>query len=158
MKALVMYYSMGKRTEKAAGELAGYLEKKGHKATQESIIPKSGYSIITAYTLGCMQARRRSIVGLNPMKNNPSDFDIVAVLSPTWAFTCAPPAYSFVSGLPNARKGQKAIVITTNQGSPGDGPKALADVLEKKGYVIAASVTVSDSGKLSEILDKELKL
>ncbi len=158
MKALVAYYSLSGTTEKAAKELSGFLESKGHKATVEKIIPKKGYSKLSAYLIGCMQAMRKHTVELNPSNVNPADFGLIAVLSPTWAFTCAPPAYSFASSLPEARKGQKAIAITANDGTPGDGPKALAGVLGKKGYEVVASFTVSPKESLREIFEKEIRL
>ncbi|MFH1470507.1 MAG: hypothetical protein ABIF01_02055 [Candidatus Micrarchaeota archaeon] len=158
MKALIAYYSMTGTTEKVAKELGAFLESEGHEATLEAIVPKKGYSRLSAYTIGCMQARRRHLVELNPAKNNPSEFDIIAVLSPTWAFTFTPPAYSFISNLPKAKEGQKAIVITTNQGTPGDGPRALAETFMKKGYCIIGELTVTKNTGLTEIFAKEIKM
>jgi len=158
MKALIAYYSMTGTTEKAAKELGAFLEFGGHAATLEAIVPKNGYSRLSAYTIGCMQARRRHIVELDPVRYNSSEFDLIAVLSPTWAFTFSPPAYSFISNLPKAKEGQKAIVITTNRGTPGDGPRALGEALQKRGYEVLAEITVSKEGNLREELKAKLKL
>jgi flavorubredoxin len=150
MKCLIAYYSHSGTTEKAATARAAYLEEKGHFATVERISPKKDYSKLSAYALGCMQAQRKERIELLPVKNEPAKFDLIAVLSPTWAFTCAPPAHSFAASLPNARKGQKAVAITTHGGTPADSAKDLAKVLSGKGYEVIASFSVGMKGKFDE--------
>jgi hypothetical protein len=158
VKALVAYYSMTGSSEKAAKALAEHLESKGHKATIEQIIPKSGYSKIKAYTVGCVQALRKSTIELVPPKNNPSEFGIIAIITPTWAAACSPPAYSFAMSLLEAKKGQKAIAISINAGTPGTSASALADVFGKKGYSVLATITVPNVESLRSELEAKLKL
>jgi flavodoxin len=158
MNVLVAYYTMQGRSGKASEELAKYLSAKGYKTAIEKIVPKPDYSKLKAYIFGCMQAMRKQTIRLEPPKNNPASFDIIAVICPTWAFTCAPPGYSYISNLPEAKRGQKALAITINQGTPGDGPKALAGFFEKKGYGVLAAFTLQDPLKIGETLAKEAKL
>ena len=152
MKALVAYYSFSGTTEKAAKELSKFLESKGHSATVEKIIPRKGYSKLGAYILGGYQAIFKKKPRINAMKNKPAEFDLLAVLSPTWGSTCAPPVYSFVSALQPARKGQKAMAINTCGGTPGNVTKTVSQVLEGKGFKILAAFSIKEVGGLNERL------
>ncbi|MFH1448076.1 MAG: hypothetical protein ABIG39_04380 [Candidatus Micrarchaeota archaeon] len=158
MNTLVAYYSLTGTTEQAVEELTSYLNSKGHATTVEKIIPKSEYSTLKAYTIGCMQALGKRTVELNAFQNIVEDFDMLVVIGPTWAWTCSPPVYSFVSNLSGAREKQKAITISTYQSSAGNGPKALAGVLAGKGFEIMGSLGINELGKMKEIFEKELRL
>ncbi len=150
MKCLIAYYSLSGTTEKLAAALAAYLEEKGHFTAVEAIQPKKGYSRLSAYSIGCVQAIGKAKIELMPMRNELAKFDTIAVLSPTWAATCAPPAYAFASSLPNARKGQRAIVITAHGGMPGDGAICLKKELSSKGYDVFACFAVGAAEKFDE--------
>lgn len=154
MRALIAYYSFKGATEKAAELVSQYLSAKGYGTVLERIIPKKEYSTMTAYSLGRVQAKSRSIIELEPRRNDVSEFDLLVVMTPTWAWTCAPPAYSFVSKLPGANEKQKALAISTCQSSPGDGPAALAKVLSEKGFEVIGTLSIGNIEKANEELKK----
>jgi len=159
MKCLIAYYSLSGTTEKLATALAVYLEEKGHHVVIERIMPKKEYSALSAYALGCMQASTNKRIELLPMKNDVSKFDMLAVLSPTWAWRAAPPASSFVHSLKNAVKGQKAVAITTHGGNPAKGPEELAGALKERGFAVVSAFAVSGTGKFDpKIFEEKLKV
>ena len=158
MRILIAYYTFTGRTRKAAKELSDFFKSRGHETSLEEIVPKGGYSNLTAYLIGCPQALIGWKVGIKTIESKPQDFEVIVVLTPTWASTSAPPAYSFTRSLPEARTGQRGLAISTCQGSPGNSARKLADVLSSKGYDVITSFPIGDLGELKDVLERRIEL
>jgi len=162
MKVLIAYYSFTGKTAELAKVLHAYLKDGGHSVSVEEINPKKAYSSITAYTVGCYDAARKATPPIKPLKYNPTDFDCIVVLSPTWAWTYVPPVATYLSLLPTAKNGQLAISGST--GGSLVAYKHITQALKKKGYGIVGELAIKSypalpsSEELKKIFASSLRL
>ena len=114
-KALVLYYSWSNgNTERVAARLA---EATG--ADLERIRTVDPYP--EEYDETVEQGRREVEEGfepeLEPLEHDPSDYDVIAVGTPTWWYTMAPAVASLLSAQDLA--GKLVVPFMTNAGWPG---------------------------------------
>lgn len=112
MKTLVVYYSRTGNTRKVAEALAGKLGA-DIEELKEDINRRGFIGYLTAGRDGMLKRKTR----INPLSNNPSDYDLVLVGGPIWGFNLAPPLRTFLSEFKGKLK-QTAFFCT--MGGSGD--------------------------------------
>jgi flavodoxin len=133
-KVLVVYYSRGGKTEKAAIELA-----KGLNADVEKLVDYKNRNGILGYIFSGRDAATKRLTIIEPVKYNPLNYDLVVLATPTWASTMAPAIRTFI----HQRKGdvrQVAFLVTQAGGCTG---KIYKDMEESLGL---SSVAALDLG------------
>ena len=147
MKTLVVYYSLSGTTKYVANEFAKELN-----ATIEEIVSLKNYGQF-AHLIGSKDAFTKVEVPIKQMINNPTDFDLLIVLSPVWALTITPPVYSYLKNL--KRSNLKAIVCVTHQGMPGNALSDSSKVLAEKGYHVMETFALraTEKGAVKKVLD-----
>jgi len=151
MKILIAYFSFSGKTAKLANALAAFFNEKGHVVSIEEIVPEKKYSTLAAYTVGCRDAMQKKVIPIKPLKYNPAEFECIAVLSPTWAWTYVPPITTYISLLPQAKDGKLAIAGST--GGSAIACKHIASALEEKEYKIAGELWIKSFPKLPKDSD-----
>lgn len=111
MKTLVAYYSRTQNTEKVAK-----LIKEGFHADIEEIKPVKGYGGPVGYARGGFESAREKTPKLEESLNNPSEYDLIIIGTPVWAFTMASPVLTYLRE--NKDKFNKVAFFTT-AGSSG---------------------------------------
>lgn len=114
-KMLVVYYSWSNgNTKKIAEELAG--AKNADIEQIETVKPYEG-----SYNDVVDQGHREVLEGfkpdIKPLSRNLSDYDVIAVGTPTWWYTMAPAVKTFLEN--NDFSGKTVIPFMTNGGWPG---------------------------------------
>ena len=92
MKTLVVYYSRTQITKKVAERIASELN-----ADLEEIIDTKSRSGPLGYLISCYDALRGKTTILKPIKNDPSNYDLVIVGTPVWAGTMSTPILTYLS-------------------------------------------------------------
>ena len=114
-KMLVAYYSWSNgNTEKIAEQLAQSCNADLEKI--ETVVPyPSDYDATVA------QGQREVDEGFEPeiatLDHNPSDYDVIAIGTPTWWYTMAPAVSTFLSE--NDLSNKTVVAFQTNGGWPG---------------------------------------
>ena len=153
MKILIAYYSFTGNTAKLANALAAFLNEKGYAVSIEEVKPEKPYSKLAAYTVGCKDAMQKKAIPIKQIKYNPAEYNCIAVLSPTWAWTYVPPVTTYLSLLPEAKNGQLAIAGST--GGSAIACKQIASAMEKKGYAPVSELWIKSFPTLPK--EDELK-
>lgn len=91
MKSLVVFYSRTNITKKLAERIAGEID-----ADIEEIVSKVNYSGKIGYARGGKDAMTGKIVELEPLKYDPSEYDVVYLGAPVWASKAANPLISYL--------------------------------------------------------------
>lgn len=91
MSILVAYYSRTNVTKKLAEAIASEVN-----ADIEEIIPKVRYDGKIGFARGGKHAISEKIIDLEPLKFNPSDYDLVYLGVPVWAGKSANPMISYI--------------------------------------------------------------
>jgi len=106
------------------------------------VIPRKSYSSLTAYTLGCMRARREEQDLVDPETINVSAYDLIVVGTPVWAFKATPATNAAVAGL-RGSEGKKAVIFATCGGTPGETLPILKKALAGKGVTVVGEVLLT---------------
>ncbi len=144
MKILIAYYSLTGNTRNLAHAMRDHFlsKNKKDKIYLEEIEPLEKYNYLTAYSRGCREVVRKILPKIKKPKHDPKKFNLLAVLSPTWAWNSTPPVNTYLSLLPRAGKNQKAIAGMTHHSFSRFSrlvADTIADELRAKGYVVVAS-------------------
>ncbi|MFX0099336.1 MAG: flavodoxin family protein [Candidatus Hodarchaeota archaeon] len=125
MKPLIIYFSRTKTTKKLAEEIAKRLECK-----IEPIVTKKYDNGL----LGLLSAGYDTLVKtktkFEPMRNNPSAFDIVLIGTPVWVNTCSDPVRTFLSD--NKGRFNDVAFFCTYGRNVGVTFKEMSDLVGKK--------------------------
>lgn len=131
-KMLVIYYSWSNgNTKKIAEQLAA--EKNADLARITTVKPYEG-----SHSEVVDQGQREVEAGykpdINPLDKNLSDYDVIAVGTPTWWYTMAPAVKTFLED--SDFSGKTVIPFMTNGGWPGHVIKDMTAALEKNGATV----------------------
>jgi len=156
MKASVIYHSY-------SGITRGVAEKV-HEAVGGDITevkPANPYSKISAYTLGCMRARKGDCDEIVPQKIDVSDASVIVIGTPVWAFRATPAINAAVKALSGC-EGKPAVIFATCGGSEGDTIPVLKKALEEKGVKVEGEFVFDKNGvldpkKIESLSDAVLK-
>lgn len=120
------------------------------------VSPKTKYSTLTAYTLGCMRARNEECDPINPDTIDVSSSDLIVIGTPVWAWKATPPVNAAVAALTGCN-GKKAVIFATCGGKPGETLLLLKKKLEAKGVRVTgdfvfAKKDVEDPEKVNGLI------
>lgn len=130
MKRVVVYYSYSGNTRKVAKALIEFLQERGSAEQLEIISPSESESFFGQ----ARRAFRHTKAKIGPIKLDLSDYDLVCLGTPVWAFSPAPAMNTYLDkccGLEG-----KAIVLFTTYGSGLGNERCLnymQGILAKKG-------------------------
>ena len=132
MKAIIIYYSYSGNTKKVAGILCGSLKEKGQVET----ITLNALDESKNFFGQCARAFKHRRASIEPVENNLSQYDLICLGTPVWAFGPAPAMNTYLdqcSGL----EGKEVILFTTYGSGTGNERclNYMQDVLSKKGAV-----------------------
>ncbi|PWR76315.1 metalloregulator ArsR/SmtB family transcription factor [Methanospirillum stamsii] len=96
---------------------------------------KKKYGTFTAYTTGCISSRKEEPDPVTPESIDVSDYDLLVLGVPVWAWKPAPASYSIISGLIGC-EGKKVVICTTCCNNPGDCLPILRRSLEERGVTV----------------------
>jgi flavodoxin len=150
MKTCVIFYSYSGVTRGVAESLAASCG-----ADLIEVHAKNPYSKLTAYTVGCMRARRGDADPIDRETIDVSSYDLVIIGTPVWAFRAAPPVNAAIAGLSGC-SGKKAVLFATCGGKAGDTLQELKKTLINKGLCIMGDITftkkeLDDNRKTGEL-------
>jgi flavodoxin len=126
MKILVVYYSRSGTTKKLAQKLSVELN-----ADIEEIIDKKNRSGLIGWIFGGRDGMKRIPTDIDPIKNNPENYDVVLIGGPLWGFKGIAPA-SRTYLLQNKDKIKQVAFFMTRAGKVSSDP-ALKDLEEVYG-------------------------
>lgn len=142
MKSLITYFSFTGHSEKVAKIFANILQEKG-QADIQRLIPQT--EIKNFFLQGHAAIRKmRAVLGEN-IKFNVSDYDLIVLGSPIWAFHSTPAINAYldqVTGL----KGKKVILFLTTGGKIGVCKcfEKIEKILREKGAVNVMRIGITD--------------
>ena len=105
-KILVVYYSRGGNTEKAALELSKRLN-----ADVEKLIDYKSRDGIFGYIGSGRDAMLKRLTMIEPVKSNTANYDLVILATPTWASTMAPAIRTYIHQRKDELK-EVAFIVT----------------------------------------------
>lgn len=152
MKAALIYHSY-------SGITRGISEKV-HEAVGGDIVevkPVKNYSKLSAYTTGCMRARKGECDIIEPEKIDVSNADVIVIGTPVWAFRATPAANAAVEALFGC-SGKPAVIFATCGGKEGETLTKLSEALSKKGVMVKKQIVfnkddVEDESKINELIN-----
>ncbi len=114
-KMLVVYYSWSNGNTKRIAEMIAE-EKKADIAEIKTAEPyKGSYDQVVAQ--GQKEVDAGFCPAIQPLEKNPSDYDVIAIGTPTWWYTMAPAVRTFLKEYDFSNK--LVIPFVTNGGWPG---------------------------------------
>lgn len=113
MKALVVYFTRTGNTEKVAKFMAEKLS-----ADIEQITEKKDRSGVLGYIGAGRDAIKKKGTPINECKYDSSQYDIVLIGTPIWAYTMTPPILSYLEA--NSSKFLKVAYFCTHGGNHGE--------------------------------------
>jgi len=141
MKTSIIYHSYSGNTrsmaEKVSDACGGDLVE---------VKPKSDYSRLTAYTLGCYRAMKGVCDPIDREEIDVTADDVIVIGTPVWASRATPVVNAAVAALKGCR-GKKAVIFATSGGKEGDTLPMLRKVLEAKGVIVAGEFVFDRAGQ-----------
>lgn len=135
MKVLVVYYSRTGTTKKLAQKLSVELG-----ADIEEIIDRKNRSGLIGWLFGGRDGMRRIPTDIDPIKNNPENYDVVLIGGPLWGFKGVAPA-SRTYLLQNKDKIKQVAFFMTRAGKQSSDP-ALNDLKEVYGKPVLGTLDI----------------
>jgi flavodoxin len=112
-KTLVVYYSRSGKTKMAAKELA-----KGLDCDVENLVDNKSRKGILGYILAGRDAVTKRTTSIQPVKYDPSKYDMVVLCTPTWASNMAPAIRTYIEKYKDNLK-RIAFLVTQGGGCNG---------------------------------------
>lgn len=126
MKILVVYYSRTGTTKR----LAVFLAEKFGAETEEikDTVKRAG---LIGYIFAGRDAARRRLTKLEPIKNDPAEFDLVVIGTPIWGWNMSTPIRTFIT---EQKDKFKQVAFFCTMGGSGDGKafKEIGEIVGKK--------------------------
>lgn len=123
MKSIVLYYSYGGHTKKAAEKLA-----RSQGAELVEIQTQSVKGKFLTYLVDCPRAMMRKSAAIEPITQDLSSYDLITLASPVWASYPTPAFNAVVKLLPKGKNVQVLMVSSSGSGATKkseDGTKKL---------------------------------
>jgi len=125
MKSLVVYYSRTGVTRKVAAEIAGALG-----SDIEEIVDQKDRRGIWGWFMAGRDATLKKLVNIDPNKRDPSNYDLVVIGTPVWAWTMTPAIRAYIAA--NSAHFKKVAFFLTMGGACGKTFKTMEDLCGKK--------------------------
>lgn len=125
MRALVVYYSLKGSTRRIAEAIAEMTD-----ADLESLRTKDKIeaSRFMDYYWGGKKKHPNEKVEIAPLEHDPSEYDMIFIGTPVWAWAPSPPVYSFL--MDHSFKGKKVALFSSSEGELGKTFQKMEDLLE----------------------------
>jgi len=126
MKSLIVYYSFTGNTEKIASTLSGVLKDKGNAVTTR-LTPLNE---TRGFFIQCIQAALGMRAKLaKEIDSDISEFDLLCLGTPVWAFAPTPAMNTYIDNLKGAQ-GKTALIFTTF--GSGTGVRKCVNAIKKR--------------------------
>ena len=109
------------------------------------VTPKDNYSTLSAYSLGCIRARKEACDPIRPEIIDVSSYDLIVIGTPVWAWKATPAINGAIAALKGC-EGKPAVIFATCGSSAKDTLQIMKSALEKKGVRVTGEVVLSKSG------------
>lgn len=142
---LIAFYSLTGNTRRVGEGAASVLAERGHavKVVEGKLSRPAGFvKCAIMALLGASMPVRELDLG-------ETDFDVVAVGSPVWAFKLSPPSVSLIRRLAEKGvfRGRKVVPFLTCGGSPGRAPAMAVDLISSHQGVPVEPITAVFRGR-----------
>ncbi|NYT06532.1 MAG: ArsR family transcriptional regulator [Methanomicrobiales archaeon] len=143
MKACIIFYSYSGITRGVARTIRDAC---GGDCIE--VRPKEEYTALTAYTLGCLRARREEKDAIDPAVIDVTGYDLIVIGTPVWAWKAAPPVNAAIAALKGC-EGKPAVLFATCGSIARDTLPILKKALAERKVMTVAEVvlTQADVGK-----------
>jgi DNA-binding transcriptional ArsR family regulator/flavodoxin len=132
LKACVIFYSY---TGVTRGIAEGIRNSSGCDLIE--VKTRDEYSTFTAYTTGCLRSRKGVCDPIIPEEIDVSQYDLLIIGSPVWAWKPAPAINAAVRALTGC-EGKMAVTFVTCSGQPGEALALLNTALTERGVDVMA--------------------
>ena len=140
MKTSIIYHSYSGNTRSVAEKVCDAC---GGDLVE--VKPKSDYSRLTAYTLGCYRAMKGACDPIELEEIDVSADDVIVIGTPVWASRATPVVNAAVAALKGCR-GKKAVIFATSGGKEGDTLPLLKEALEARGVKVTGEFVFDKTG------------
>lgn len=142
MKTLITYYSFSGNTDKVANVFAGVLKSKG-EVTLQRLKPADEIRTFASQCKAAFMGKRAVLEG--DVQFDMSQYDLLLVGSPVWAFAPTPSINTYLDKL-SGLNGKRAIILLTSGSGTGVNRcfKNIRKVLESKGASRVDEVNIPD--------------
>ena len=139
MKALLLFYSRTGTTRKVAGEISASLS---CAYDQEELVDRKKRTGIIGWLKGGRDAQTRKLTELEPLRHDPSCYDLVIVGTPVWAGKMTPAIRTFL--LENKGKMTEVALFATHGSASSDtGYRALHEMEQLCGKKAVGTMQIS---------------
>ena len=146
MKALTVFYSRTGTTRKVAESIS-----KALSCDIEEVLDTKNRTGPLAYINSGREARKKELAVIQPIKKDPSLYNVVLIGTPVWADTMSTPIRTYIT---QNRERFKSVAFFCTCGGPGAG-KTLESMKDLCGKETVASVAIgSKETKSGEYLEK----
>lgn len=137
IRACVIYYSYSGITRRVA---EGIRSVSGCDLIE--VRTTTPYSNFTAYTKGVLRSRKMAHDPIEPELIDVSDYDLLIIGSPVWAWKPAPAINAAIQALVGC-EGKMAVVFTTCSNQPGEALPLISRALEGRGVKVMAEISLN---------------
>ena len=106
--------------------------------------PNDNYSTLSAYSVGCIRARKEACDPINPDTIDVSSYDLIVIGTPVWAWKATPVINGAIAALKGC-EGKKAVIFATCGSSAKDTLPIMKSGLEKKGVRVFGELVLNKS-------------
>jgi flavodoxin len=150
MKICIIYHSETGNTRHVAQHLSSAFESK-----LVEINDVAPYSRFTRFLVWCKMARGEELTEIEPKSIDISEFDLIVIGSPVWAFKPTPAIHTAIAGLVGCM-GKPVVAFSTHGGRPGETDATFKKWIEGRGMVLAAVMNINEKDIENVKMNKEL--
>lgn len=139
MKTCIIYHSY-------SGVTRGIAEKINTACGGDlvEVKPKDNYSTLSAYSVGCIRARKEACDPISPDTIDVSSYDLIVIGTPVWAWKATPVINGAIAALKGC-EGKKAVIFATCGSSAKETHPIMKSALEKKGVHVSGELVLNKS-------------
>lgn len=139
MKTCIIYHSY-------SGVTRGIAEKINATCGGDlvEVKPKDNYSTLTAYSVGCIRARKEVCDPIIPDTIDVSLYDLIVIGTPVWAWKATPAINGAIAALKGC-EGKKAVIFATCGSSAKETLPIMKKALEKRGVRVSGELVLNKS-------------
>ncbi len=139
MKSCIIYHSY-------SGVTRGIAEKINAACGGDliEVKPKDNYSTLSAYSVGCIRARKEACDPISPDTIDVSLYDLIIIGTPVWAWKATPAINGAIVALKGC-EGKNAVIFATCGSSAKDTLPIMKSALEKKGVRVSGEIVLNKS-------------
>lgn len=150
MKICIIYHSETGNTRHVAQHIASAFD-----AQLIEVCDTASYFNLTRFLVRCKMARSEEKTTIAPASVDVSEYDLVVIGSPVWAFKPTPVIHAAIDGL-NGCIGKPAVAFSTHGGRPGKTDETFKKWIEGRGMVLVAETNIHQKDIENEKKTKEL--